>query len=169
MTNKIVLNTHEKELVLVRGAPGSGKSTLAHKIGNQFGYSVQENDAFFTDKNGKYEFDIAYHQHAKDVCFEKTRESLNLGKSAIVANTFTTLKEMEPYLDLAHQQNIKVNVIEMELQYNNVHSVPDFVVKDKLDKFEPYASAQKVTAEAYQIEEVKALKNTAGKKRKPSM
>lgn len=169
MTNKIVLNTNEKELVLVRGAPGSGKSTLAHQIGENFGYAVQENDAFFTDKNGKYEFDIAYHQHAKDVCFEKTRESLNLGRSTVVANTFTTLKEMEPYFELANQKNIKVNVIEMELQYNNVHSVPDFVVKDKLDKFEPYASAQKVTTDGYEIEKSKFPENTISKKKKLSM
>lgn len=169
MTNKIVLNSGEKELVLVRGAPGSGKSTLAHKIGQHAGYDVQENDAFFTDKNGKYEFDIAYHQHAKDVCFEKTRESLNLGKSTVVANTFTTMKEMEPYLELARQQNIKVNVIEMELQYNNVHSVPDFVVKDKLDKFEPYISAQKVQSENYEIDKNNSLKNTVSKKKKPTM
>lgn len=169
MTKNVLVNVSKKELILVRGAPGSGKSTLAHQINKKFGYDVHENDAFFTDKNGEYNFDINFHQHAKDVCFEKTRESLSFDKSVVVANTFTTLKEMEPYLELAKQRMIDVNVIEMDLQYNNVHSVPDFVVKDKIEKFERYPDAQKISSDSYELVSLKSNENKEIKKRKLKM
>lgn len=169
MTENILVNVNEKELILVRGAPGSGKSTLACLISRKFGHDIHENDAFFTDDNGQYHFDINFHQHAKDVCFEKTRDSLLLDKSVVVANTFTTLKEMEPYLEFAKQRMININVIEMDLQYNNVHSVPDFVVKDKIEKFERYPNAQKVSSDNYELVSAKNNENIEVKRRKLKM
>lgn len=169
MIEKIVVNEKEKELILVRGAPGSGKSTLAMLISIKFGYDIHENDAFFTNNNGEYNFDINFHQHAKDVCFEKTCESLDLDRSVVVSNTFTTIKEMEPYLEFARKKMINVNVIEMDLQYDNVHCVPDFVVKDKIEKFERYPNAHKISSSNYELVSVETNENKEIKRKKLKM
>lgn len=169
MTENVLINVNEKELILVRGAPGSGKSTLALLISREFGYDIHENDSFFTNKNGEYNFDINFHQHAKDVCFEKTCESLDLDRSVVVSNTFTTIKEMEPYLEFAKKRMINVNVIEMDLQYDNVHSVPDFVVKDKIEKFERYPNAHKISSSNYALVSVEVNENKEIKRKKLKM
>lgn len=128
------------KLILVRGAPGSGKSTLAKTLAEKFGYIHHENDAFFVDQNGVYQFDISKHQYAKDVCFEKVRESLTFGKSVVVANTFTTLAELEPYLQLGKDKKAEIEVIELFENFGNVHNVPESVVDAKIAQFETFHS-----------------------------
>lgn len=139
-----------QELLLVCGHPGSGKSTIATEF-EWAGYRKFENDAFFTDEEGVYKFDFAFHQKAKDVCLQKTKNALDEGAKVVVANTFTTLAEMSPYLDYAKEKGIPVRVIEMELNLPNVHDVPDAVVQDKKNKFEPYEGALKVYDTSYRI------------------
>lgn len=133
----------ESELILVRGHPGSGKTTMANLF-EICGYKHFENDAFFTNEEGFYKFDFANHQKAKDVCLEKTKEALNNGYKVVVSNTFTKLYEMDPFIQYAKQKDIPVRVIEMELNYKNVHDVPEHVVVDKKNQFEKYDGAIKI-------------------------
>lgn len=140
----------EQELLLVRGHPGSGKSSLANEY-ELSGYQRFENDAFFTDSNGIYKFDFANHQKAKDVCLQNTKKALDKGLSVVVSNTFTKLSEMEPFITYAKEKGIPIRVIEMELNFGNVHSVPEEVVIDKKKQFEPYEGAIVVDNPSYRV------------------
>lgn len=140
----------EQELLLVRGHPGSGKSSLANEY-ELSGYQRFENDAFFTDSNGIYKFDFANHQKAKDVCLQKSKKALDKGMSVVVSNTFTKLSEMEPFITYAKEKGIPVRVIEMELNFGNVHAVPEEVVIEKKKQFEPYEGAIVVDNPSYRV------------------
>lgn len=140
----------EQELLLVRGHPGSGKSSLANEY-ELSGYQRFENDAFFTDSNGIYKFDFANHQKAKDVCLQKSKKALDKGMSVVVSNTFTKLSEMEPFITYAKEKGIPVRVIEMELNFGNIHAVPEEVVIEKKKQFEPYEGAIIVDNPSYRV------------------
>jgi predicted kinase len=117
-------------LTLIRGLPGSGKSTLSkcmyvyHPIGAYDQQSVYyEADQYFM-KNGKYEFDIDKLYTAHRWCYEATSESLKSGHNVTVSNTFTTIKELKPYFELAKQFCIVPNVILCQGNFGSIHSVP---------------------------------------------
>lgn len=140
----------EQELLIVRGHPGSGKTKLSNEY-ELNGYQSFENDAYFTDSNGIYKFDLANHQKAKDVCLQKTKKALDKGFNVVVSNTFTKLSEMEPFISYAKEKGIPVRVIEMELNFENVHSVPEQVVIDKKNQFEPFEGAIRVNNPCYRV------------------
>lgn len=131
--------TKNNMLIIVRGHPGSAKSTLGKSLTN-FNFKHFENDAFFT-QNDVYTFDIKHHQTAKDKCYTDTKEALKNGNNVVVTNTFTTLEEMKPFIELAKKNNSKYMVIEMYFNYNNIHNVPESVIQDKKDKFESFERA----------------------------
>lgn len=139
----------EQELILLRGAPGSGKSTLADKLKEKFGYSVRENDNFFLDKDGNYKFKLKFHNFAKEVCLKDTYEDIFRGMSVVVSNTFTKLDELDPYIEIANRHNIKLNIIEMKLSYDNIHNVPNDIVRSKIESFESFSGAQEVISRDY--------------------
>lgn len=125
------------ELILARGLPGSGKSTLAKNKYVPMGYSHYEADMFFM-KNGVYNFNRFLLGKAHDWCLKKTEEDLKAGKNVVVSNTFTTHKEMKPYLELAHSLNIPVKVIHARGNFKNEHNVPDEVLQRMKDRWQPY-------------------------------
>ena len=55
---------------------------------------------------------------------------------AIVANTFTTKKELEPYLKYASENKIDVTIFRMENRFGNIHSVPDSTINKMLSRFQ---------------------------------
>lgn len=57
-------------------------------------------------------------------------------KIVIVANTFATKKEMNPYLNFADENDIPVEVYRCTGEYQNVHGVPDDVVAAKRKQME---------------------------------
>lgn len=118
-------------LTLIRGLPGSGKSTLAkcmyiyHPIGSYDQQSVYyEADQYFIE-NGVYQFDVAKLHQAHTWCYEVTSASLKSGSNVTVSNTFTTIKELKPYFELAKQFNIVPNVILCQGNFGSIHSVPE--------------------------------------------
>lgn len=147
-----IVDNDNQHLLLVCGHPGSGKSKFARFYNLHVNVKRFENDAFFTNEKGEYNFRLEDHQKAKDECFRKMEQALKAGHSVVVANTFTTMAEKQPYIDAAKALNIPVRVVEMELTgFDSVHNVPQSVILDKINKFEPYPGALRVTHEDYEL------------------
>lgn len=113
-------------LTLIRGLPGSGKSTLAANLLKADGtIYILEADMYFVDENGNYDFDITEIHDAHRWCRKETRDYLLSGYDVVVSNTFTMLKEMVPYYDMAQELGVEFNVITCLGQFGNVHDVPE--------------------------------------------
>lgn len=108
------------DLILVRGLPGSGKSTIAKGLNLDFHF---EADQFFM-VDGVYKFDANRLHLAHQWCQDQTREKLAMGGRVAVSNTFTTIRELRPYFDIARERGITPNVILAQNSFNNVHNVP---------------------------------------------
>ena len=88
------------KLTLVRGIPGSGKSTLAKALAYSPDVMHLETDMFWM-VDGEYKFDINRLREAHEWCQAETRKHLKNDFEVVVSNTFTTIKELRPYFDLA--------------------------------------------------------------------
>lgn len=108
------------QLTLIRGLPGSGKSTLAKCLNNTEHY---EADMYFM-RDGVYQFDAAKLSSAHKWCQESALIALQQGHHVVVANTFTTLKELAPYFKMAESVGIVPNVLMCQGNFQNVHGVP---------------------------------------------
>lgn len=110
-------------LTLIRGLPGSGKSTLAKQLLKANSFHI-EADMYFVNSDGKYEFDIAKIGSAHAWCQQETELMMHYGRDVIVSNTFTTLRELRPYFDIASKYCVVPHVILCQGNYKNVHDVP---------------------------------------------
>ncbi|CAH0539698.1 ATP-binding protein [Vibrio marisflavi] len=112
--------TSTLKLILIRGLPGSGKSTLAKK----YQMNHYEADMYFVNEQGKYIFDASKLKQAHAWCQYKVGQSLSLGQSAVVSNTFVRLWEIKPYQKMAQKYGAKFEIIECHATYANTHGVP---------------------------------------------
>lgn len=129
------------ELVLIRGLPGSGKSTMAKDLVTQ-GYLHFEADMFF-EVDGHYQYDASRIREAHSWCQQMTRQALAKGLKVVVSNTFTQLREMEPYRSMT--QNVLV--VEANGKWKNVHGVPAEMLEKMAQRWEPLRnSADSTTA-----------------------
>ena len=114
-------------LYILRGLPGSGKSTLA-KTMKAAGliHCYLEADQFFEDEDGNYTFDPAKLPLAHKYCLSASEGAMALGWNLCVSNTFTTEKELQPYLDMAKQYGYTLTCLIVENRHGNssVHGVP---------------------------------------------
>lgn len=95
----IVLNpTEALQVVLIRGLPGCGKSTYAKATYPTYTYC--DADEYFTDEDGLYKFNECALRDAHLFCLEKVEDSLQNRINVVVANTFSTFNEIQPYLGL---------------------------------------------------------------------
>ena len=117
-------------LYLVRGLPGSGKSTFTNHLD---GIAV-EADMYFM-KGGEYKFDTTKLGRAHEWCQENVKSLLESGEDVIVSNTFTTEKEMKPYLDMAKEFDYRVMSLIVENRHGgkSVHGVPEPTM-EKMEK-----------------------------------
>lgn len=126
-------------LILIRGLPGSGKSTLAKRLQANYLDAVHlETDMFFVDTEGQYGFNRSLLGTAHQWCQDTAKILLISGQTVIVSNTFTTVREMQPYLDHAEKLGCEVKVYYLTGNYGNIHNVPEDVIKRMADRFEAY-------------------------------
>lgn len=111
-------------LILVRGLPGSGKSTLAKRLAMNLGHVHFEADQYFM-LDGRYNFDASKLGLAHHWCQTQTHRCLTQGMTVVVSNTFTTVKELAPYFELAKEFSILPQVIVCQGEFGNIHNVPE--------------------------------------------
>jgi len=127
-------------LTIVRGLPGSGKSTLAAAIASKVTSRVSyhfEADQYF-EQSGQYVFDPKLLPAAHADCLARTRMALTAGAHVFVSNTFTQRWEYQPYLDMAAELGVKVQVIEVHGDFGSIHNVPDETITRMRNRWEPH-------------------------------
>jgi predicted kinase len=130
------------KLTIIRGLPGSGKSTLAKSIAYDTGAFIFEADMFFITC-GEYKFEAKKISDAHTWCQICTLGALKEGKDVIVSNTFTTFREMKPYLDICNDVKCDLEVIEARGNFENIHNVPKEVIekmKSRWESFEEFSA-----------------------------
>ena len=127
----------KKNLFLVRGIPGSGKTTFAESICP----TVISADDYFIGADGLYYFNPEKLKAAHSMCQARAEMHMEMGEhgsNIAIANTFTQLWEMQPYIDLAEKYGYIVHTIIIENRHGgeNVHGVPEVAINRMRDRFE---------------------------------
>lgn len=122
-----------RKVVIMRGASGSGKSTYVKK---HFPDAVVcSADSYFVDSEGNYNFDPTKLGDAHGQCKRSFKDALDRSQPLVVVdNTNTTLRELQPYLQMAKAHGYEVEVVRVETPLDvaaarNVHGVPFDAVK----------------------------------------
>lgn len=108
-------------LLIVRGLPGSGKSTYAQL---QKGIHI-EADMYHINDEGRYDWKPENVHASHKWCQSLCKSKLEAGEDVVVSNTFTTLKELRPYLEMWDS----VEIHECKGQFQNIHDVPNEVLR----------------------------------------
>jgi predicted kinase len=129
-----------RNLVLIRGLPGSGKSTFARQALEDLSHMNPvhwETDMFFETDEG-YVFDPKRLGEAHQWCQDHVRASLVNSKCVIVANTFSRVWEMQPYIDMAAEFKAHLLVAKLNTDFGNIHNVPESTIERMRDRWEDY-------------------------------
>jgi predicted kinase len=115
-----------QHIILLRGLPGAGKTAFTKLISENNAYPFFSVDDYFTDAEGKYQFEFSENYKAYALCLKNTENALLKGVSkVIIHNTFTMDWEMEPYFILAKKYNCWLHVLTVENYHGNknIHDV----------------------------------------------
>ena len=131
-----MVDLNEQTLYLIRGVPGSGKSTIAKALMKALKVDAHyEADQYFIMAD-EYIFVRGSLGQAHLWCELKTKTALENKLSVVVANTFITLDEMYPYVDMAEQLGINCVVIVAGGDYGSIHDVPAEKIQSMRDRWE---------------------------------
>ena len=127
------MDIQPNNLILIRGLPGSGKSTMARDLRDYYDRPrevyIFEADDFFTMADGSYLFERKKLSNAHSVCQERTRLALKYTNNpVIVTNTFTTRKELKPYLDMGNRYGRDILELVCNGNFESLHDVPANVI-----------------------------------------
>lgn len=137
-------------LVLIRGLPGSGKSTLAKRYVSYDSVHL-EADMYMMQGRGreqKYVFDKSKLGAAHSWCQDTTRIFLQNNYDVYVSNTFTTLKEIAPYQQIAREVGATMDIWRLTTDFGSIHNVPEETIQRMKDRFEDF-NGEFVITEAY--------------------
>lgn len=123
----------KNKLLIIRGLPGSGKSTLAKLLS---AYNHYETDMYFM-KHGVYKFRQNQLQAAHNWCEEQVRTNLQAGNDVVVSNSFISLNEMKPYMDMGFDYD----VMTASGEYKNIHNIIDMKIAEMKERWEDYDKA----------------------------
>lgn len=131
---------NKERLILVRGMPGSGKSTFAKEYADRLGIMYVESDMYFYRNGGGYQFDINQLRYSHGWCLDTVKVMLMTKGIAIVSNTFTQFREMKEYVDFCKEHDFGLDVFTMNSRFQNIHNVPEDVLKRMSDRFHSHES-----------------------------
>lgn len=125
-----------KMLYLIRGLPGSGKSTFAETLADALGAQHFEADMYHI-RDGVYDWKPENVQAAHQWCQKSASVYMEQGLTVVISNTFTTAKEMEPYLTFAQEFGYRVTSLVVENRHGgvNVHDVPQATLDKMRNRF----------------------------------
>lgn len=126
----------DKVLFIIRGASGSGKTTLAEYLAKQHGVIASADD-FLINEKGEYDWHWSKLSKAHADCEAKVKSAMEYGIGRIiVANTFVSNKDIQPYIDMAKAHNYKYFSIVVENRHGgiNSHDVPEERVEQQKKK-----------------------------------
>lgn len=109
-------------------------------------YRIKEADKFFT-YDSKYQWNGEFIRHAHQWCLAEAIRHLFIidDDLVIVSNTFTRISEMQPYIVLAEQHNLQLEVVEPTTSWakdpeecfrRNTHNVPLETIQRMLNRWE---------------------------------
>jgi predicted kinase len=132
-----------KRLTLICGPSGIGKSTLAEALVDKLGGIWREADTYFINDDMQYVFNHADLPKAHQWCQDECREWMLAGcENIVISNTFTTMWERKPYIDLAREHGYEVVIIKAfpvdlkaeRLAQLSTHDVPVNVVQNQMNR-----------------------------------
>jgi predicted kinase len=118
-------------LLVIRGAQGAGKSTIAFSLVQSGLFDDYVEADMYFQKDGEYKYVKEDMSKAHTWCFENVKKQLEYGRSVIVSNTSCNQWEYQKYLDLAKEKCYNIQVMVLFSEFENVHNVPEDVVKRK--------------------------------------
>ena len=137
-------------LHIVRGVSGTGKTTYAHELMDDPVFHTPpfhfEADMFFTDHDGTYRFDTAFLREAHEWCQLNVKRHMRFKDPVIVSNTFTTFRELRPYIDMAIEFEYAICVKTMDTEYGSVHAVPEDAMNRQRMRFVSHDEMMKAIA-----------------------
>jgi len=149
-----------KKVWICRGLPGSGKSTLARMLRGQsflvgkLPAEILSSDDYFTIA-GVYYFDATQLFKAHSWNQWRFAQLAAVGLSAIIDNTNTTWKEVEPYAKIAVDNGYQIEVVQPDTPWafdiaglieHGTHGVPRETYEKMLARFEDVESIREKVA-----------------------
>lgn len=139
------MSDDEIKLILVRGLPGSGKSTFAKSRMRDGDVHLEADMWFYQD--GCYSFDKSKLSEAHNWCLSQAKIALEKGQRVWVSNTFTTYRELQPYLELVEDLGLKSYVYVARGSFSNIHKVPEDVITQMKNRWEVFIGEQEIAFE----------------------